>query len=295
MVATAARLPVAGPGIAQELAKTATRTYENNALITIRDQQTATPYPSIINVQNMPGSVLNGSGIQVRLRGLTHDKVGDVQVALVSPSGTSSWVMGSAGGDTAVQNLNIMVFDQAPNTFSPNTLTSGSYEPENLNNANNSEFPSPAPAPITNESFSVFSGLSGNDLNGPWRLYIFDDERLGAGVITNGWTLRIETTNSPPVARNDRYTVRPGASLNVNRPGLLRNDSDPDGDRLRVRPFSRNSPQGRITVKSNGSFRFEADEDAKGTARFTYTVVDTTGATDTAKIIIRVRKRRRRQ
>lgn len=293
LVATATRLPLVEPVAAQELSAQANRTYEKSALIEIRDQNDANPYPSIINVRGMPGSIQE---VRVHLRGLTHGKVGDVQICLVSPNGISSWVMGSAGGTTAVQGLNIEVFDDAPNTFDPATLTSGSYKPDNvISPANNSVFPPPAPDPVVNEAFAVFNGLAGGDLNGPWRLYVFDDERLGAGVIAGGWRLQLTTTNSAPTARNDQYTVRPGEILTVRRPGLLRNDRDRDDDRLRVVPFSRNSRQGRITVKRNGSFRFETDENARGTARFDYTVEDRRGGEDSAKIIIRVRERRRRR
>jgi Bacterial cadherin-like domain len=65
--------------------------------------------------------------------------------------------------------------------------------------------------------------------------------------------------NHPPVARCDSYRVKPGATLSVPRPGVLANDSDPDGDPLRAVSH----PSGSATtaspgVHSNGSIRFSA-------------------------------------
>jgi hypothetical protein len=40
--------------------------------------------------------------------------------------------------------------------------------------------------------------------------------------------------NHAPLARCDSYSVKPGETLDIRRPGVLSNDSDPDGDLLRV-------------------------------------------------------------
>jgi hypothetical protein len=65
--------------------------------------------------------------------------------------------------------------------------------------------------------------------------------------------------NDVPVARCDSYRVKPGGTLFLPRPGVLGNDSDPDGDPLRAVSH----PSGTETtpspgVHSNGSIRFSA-------------------------------------
>lgn len=283
------RLPKADRAAAQVSAQ-AVRTYVNSNPITIRDQNTALPYPSIINVTNMPGSIVDGSGVRVRLRGLTHDKVSDVAVAVVSPTGTAVFIMGDVGGDTAVIDLNLLIFQNAPNGFNQTSLVSGSYRPQNFGApGNNSIFPSPAPAPIPNQSLNQFSGLAGNDLNGAWRLFVFDDARLGAGTISRGWELELTTTNTPPEARTDRYSTRVNETLRVRAPGVLRNDRDEDRDSLRVIPFSQNSSVGRIRVRKNGALTFRPKNNKRGKAEFEYTVEDQAGGTDTGKIVITVK------
>jgi len=47
-------------------------------------------------------------------------------------------------------------------------------------------------------------------------------------------TLTVRTTNNPPVAMEDAYTVQENNPLNVLAPGVLVNDTDPDGDPLQA-------------------------------------------------------------
>jgi hypothetical protein len=65
--------------------------------------------------------------------------------------------------------------------------------------------------------------------------------------------------NRPPVARCDSYSVAPGEMLSVRTPGVLRNDTDPDGDRLRVTsPYGSDDNFPVPAVYYNGSFRWTA-------------------------------------
>src|SRR5262249_47110942 len=63
-------------------------------------------------------------------------------------------------------------------------------------------------------------------------------------------------TNRAPVAADDAYEVRFGESLSVPAPGVLGNDSDPDGERLTAT---------LVTRPTNGTLQFNAD------GSFTYT------------------------
>ena len=55
-------------------------------------------------------------------------------------------------------------------------------------------------------------------------------------------TLNINAVNDAPTVRDDRYSVSAGGTLTVAAPGLLANDSDPDGGPLRRRSASRSNP-----------------------------------------------------
>ncbi len=71
----------------------------------------------------------------------------------------------------------------------------------------------------------------------------------------------------PPVANNDFDTAEINTTLTVDAPGVLKNDTDEDGDKLSVTTFSVNGTsynagqtatftQGSITIKADGSFTF---------------------------------------
>jgi hypothetical protein len=85
------------------------------------------------------------------------------------------------------------------------------------------------------------------------------------------------TGQTPPVAVNDSYTVNENASLIVGAPGVLGNDSDPDGDTIQA--SSAFSPvNGSVTITPDGSFAFTPTQGFYGTGSFSYTDVDSHGA-----------------
>ena len=78
--------------------------------------------------------------------------------------------------------------------------------------------------------------------------------------------------NGPPIAVADTATVRAGSTIRVR---VLANDSDPDGDRIRLAKVGRASA-GKAT-KVGSTIRFRAPS-SPGTARIPYTVKDSHGA-----------------
>jgi Bacterial cadherin-like domain len=65
--------------------------------------------------------------------------------------------------------------------------------------------------------------------------------------------------NRPPVAACEHYSVKPGGTLSVPRPGVLSNDSDPDGDGLRaVNKYTSNETFPLPFVAHDGSVKFAA-------------------------------------
>lgn len=98
----------------------------------------------------------------------------------------------------------------------------------------------------------------------------------------------VETTpNSPPVASDDSYSTDFETALTVPAPGVLANDTDPEGGPLTAGSIG-NPSNGSVTLNSDGSFTYTPDPGFSGTDTFTYTVTDNMGATDTGLVTITV-------
>ncbi|HVT04502.1 MAG TPA: Ig-like domain-containing protein [Thermoanaerobaculia bacterium] len=86
-------------------------------------------------------------------------------------------------------------------------------------------------------------------------------------------TVSINVTNTAPVANNDIYPTNKGQSLGVSAPGVLSNDSDPDGDPITASQFSSTS-NGTLSLSSNGSFSYTPNGGFRGTDSFSYAAND---------------------
>lgn len=97
--------------------------------------------------------------------------------------------------------------------------------------------------------------------------------------------------NRPPQAVNDAVA---GASCAIGAIAVLANDTDPDGDTLRVISAT-GGAQGDTTVESNGTITWRPRAQTTvgicqvgGTDTFTYTIADPSGASSTATVTITV-------
>ncbi|MEJ2233314.1 MAG: tandem-95 repeat protein [Syntrophobacterales bacterium] len=100
-------------------------------------------------------------------------------------------------------------------------------------------------------------------------------------------TTTVNTVNDPPKANNDSYSTNEDTTLNVSAPGVLANDSDPDGNPLTA--ILRSSPSnGSLTLDNNGSFTYRPDADFNGTDSFTYVANDGTSDSNVARVTITV-------
>ena len=90
--------------------------------------------------------------------------------------------------------------------------------------------------------------------------------------------------NKPPVARDDRIQTE------VNKPveiGILVNDNDPDGDKLKIMSLASPSQNvGVVTINENDTVTFFPGIDYAGTVRFSYTISDGEGNSDKAKVTV---------
>ena len=92
--------------------------------------------------------------------------------------------------------------------------------------------------------------------------------------------------NDAPVALNDIYRVTAGSTLDVSAAGILANDSDADGDVLSAL-LRRGPANGRLTLNSDGSFRYVPNDGFSGLDRFVYRAYD--GALYSGHAVVRIR------
>ncbi len=111
---------------------------------------------------------------------------------------------------------------------------------------------------------------------------------------TNGnetWTrsvqIAVDDVNETNTAANDSFTVSEDGTLNLNASQLLGNDTDLDGDTLRIVGVS-GAENGTVRLLDNGQIEFKTDANYSGPAKFTYTVTDAGGLTSTATVEVNV-------
>ncbi|HEX8368852.1 MAG TPA: proprotein convertase P-domain-containing protein, partial [Pyrinomonadaceae bacterium] len=178
-------------------------TGENPNAIAFSNAGTASPYPSEIQISDLPGKVTK---VSINVTNFTHTAPDDVDLLLVSPSGRSIVLMSDVGGSNAVSNLNLSFEDIAPDSLPDNTaLTSGNYKPTNFDAGDS--FPAPAPGnPPTGTKLSAFFN---DQPNGTWKLFAVNDTGANAGNISGGWSIVIDTSTSaigiPAVGTSDPY------------------------------------------------------------------------------------------
>ncbi|MEN6378139.1 MAG: cadherin-like domain-containing protein, partial [Methanofastidiosum sp.] len=94
-------------------------------------------------------------------------------------------------------------------------------------------------------------------------------------------------TNNLPMAVDDFYQTDANTQLTVAAPGVLGNDSDPDGDALLSAKLA-DPANGMVSMGTDGRFMYVPRADFTGTDSFTYTIYDGKGGSATATVIIAV-------
>ena len=110
------------------------------------------------------------------------------------------------------------------------------------------------------------------------------DSALDSDVFLEGGSFR---ANNPPVANADAYTAAPGVTLTVPAPGILANDTDPDGDPLQAQLVT-GSAHGLLTLNPDGSFAYFPANGYSGPDSFTYTASDGVAGSPPATVSISV-------
>lgn len=206
--------------------------FSNNTGITIPALGGAsTPYPSEIMVAGLTDQV---GLVRVKINGLTHDEINDVDILLVAPDGTKVLLMSDVGGLAAVAGIDL-VFDDAYPPIPAGPLVSGTYAPTNLDDAlGTDDFDAPAPLPPYESSLASLTGKAGN---GAWHLYVMDDFGGDGGSITS-WELEIfegfYVTSTADAGPGSLREAIAGANLNANASTIffLIPDIDPGYDAM---------------------------------------------------------------
>jgi outer membrane protein, adhesin transport system len=95
------------------------------------------------------------------------------------------------------------------------------------------------------------------------------------------------SVNSSPVAANDSLEVDGHGVLIISQSQLLANDTDINGDRLTISDFTKVA-NGQLALSKEKNLIYRPQENFEGIDSFIYTVSDSKGGTDTAKVSIKV-------
>lgn len=162
--------------------------FANTTPITIPNVGPATPYPAVVQVAGMIGTVTN---LELTLSRLNHEFVTDLDLLLVSPSGQGVVVFSHAAQGNSASNVTVTLTDRSPYPL-PQSFAIWSQPLRPTDWSGSVLFPAPAPAgPYGAVAMSTFNGLNPN---GDWSLYVYDDFAPDHGLLSGGWSLMVATT-----------------------------------------------------------------------------------------------------
>jgi VCBS repeat-containing protein len=112
----------------------------------------------------------------------------------------------------------------------------------------------------------------------------------GTPALNDFETIQITVTpESAPVAVNDAYNMNGDTVLIIATPGVLNNDTDPNGDTLTA-VLVTNVSHGMLTLNADGSFTYTPVANFLGIDTFTYLANDGTVDSNIATVTIKVMK-----
>ena len=99
--------------------------------------------------------------------------------------------------------------------------------------------------------------------------------------------ITITNVNDPPVATGDAFSVAEGGTFNQSAPGVLSNDTDPEGSTLTASKVS-DPANGTLTLNANGSFIYIHNGTETTTDAFTYRAYDGVSYSNTVTVNITI-------
>src|SRR6266542_6959208 len=101
--------------------------------------------------------------------------------------------------------------------------------------------------------------------------------------------LTVQSNKDAPTANDDTYSVERGKSLGVNVPGVLANDTDPNGKPLTAILISGSGTQhGALTLNADGSFSYTNDGSPAPSDSFDYKANNGSADSNTAHVDISI-------
>ena len=118
---------------------------------------------------------------------------------------------------------------------------------------------------------------------------VFTYQSVGGGIASNtaSVTLTINSMDRSPVAVDDVYSIGQDSTLSVAAPGLLTNDSDPDGNPLVATLYSEPA-HGTVVLNPDGSFAYTPFTGYIGADSFQYQASDGAMPSNNATVQITV-------
>ena len=129
------------------------------------------------------------------------------------------------------------------------------------------------------------------DYNGPdsFTFTVNDGQATSAPATVS---IAVSAVNDPPTGRTDNYQTAVNRRLVVRKPGVLKNDTDPDGDSLTAMLVT-TTPNGSLTFLTDGSFTYVPRAGFDATDGFTYEVSDGKASSGPVTVTITVKKKGR--
>jgi large repetitive protein len=173
--------------------------------------------------------------------------------------------------DTAA-TINVLAndFDVEGATLKPTIVTTPAHGTVSVNNANQVIY-TPAANFYGTDSFT------------------YKATEISTNVSGNVATVTVTVTpvQDAPIAGNNSYTTDQGVTLTVGAPGVLYNDSDPDGDALTA-ALAAGPNHGVVTLNPDGSLTYVPDPAFFGTDSFAYAADDGHGNQTLATVTLTV-------
>jgi VCBS repeat-containing protein len=208
-----------------------------------------------------------------------------VSVGDFNRDGKPDFAAASFNSDTVAVRLNSTVTNQAP-TAAADTYSTTEDNPLTVNGpgvlGNDSDpdgnplsavlVSGPGHGSLTLNANGSFSYTPAANFNGSDSFTY----RAGDGSLTSDAatvTITITATNDAPTAADDVYSTNEDTTLTVSAPGVLGNDSDPDGDALSAVLVS-GPGHGSLTLNADGSFTYSPDDNFNGSDSFSYRAGD---------------------
>jgi VCBS repeat-containing protein len=144
----------------------------------------------------------------------------------------------------------------------------------------------PGHGTLTLNANGSFTYTPDANYNGPDSFtYKASDGTLTSNLATV--TLTVTAVNDAPTAGDDAYSTAEDTALTVAAPGVLGDDSDPDGDPLTAVLVTGPS-HGTLTLNANGTFTYTPAADFNDTDTFTYKASDGSAQSNLATVTITV-------